>query len=54
MAVGTHEIWGVAIFEIPGLYLHTETEEDVIILLCGALADIMVKLAPNIYQNMSS
>ena len=40
----------MATFEIPGVYLHTETDKDVIIYLEGALADIMMKVSPKIYQ----
>ena len=43
-----------ATFDIPGSYLHTETDEQVIIFLVEALADIMVKVYPKIYESMSS
>ena len=38
------------IFDIPGEYLHTETYQDVIMLIEGALAYTMVKVAPKIYR----
>ena len=47
-AVDTHECWDVATFDILGGYLHTETYEDVIIFLEGALAYLMVKVTPKI------
>ena len=37
------------VFDIPGAYLHTETDKEVSMLLEGQLADIMVKVAPKIY-----
>ena len=40
----------VDIFDIPGAYIYTKTDEDVIVLLEGALDEIVVKVATNIYQ----
>ena len=50
----THEGRRVATFEIPGAYIYAETEEDVIMLLEGALSELMVKAVQNIYQIMPS
>ena len=44
----------MATFEIPGAYIYAETEEDVIMLLEGALSELMVKAVQNIYQIMPS
>ena len=44
----------MATFDIPGSYLHTETDEQVIMFLVEAIADIMVKVSPKIYESMSS
>ena len=49
VAVDVHEGQEMASFDIPGAYLHTETDEYVIILLEVLLAEIMVKAAPKIY-----
>ena len=40
----------VATFDIPGAYIYTETYKDVTMLLEEAIADLMMKLFPNIYQ----
>jgi len=40
----------VATFDIPGAFLHTETDEDVIMALEGPLAELMVKVDPKIYR----
>ena len=44
-----HEGRDVATFDIPGEYVNTETDEDVIMFMEGALYDIMMKVAPKIY-----
>jgi hypothetical protein len=38
------------VFDIPGAYLHTETNEDVIMVLEGPLAELMVKVVPSLYR----
>ena len=48
--MGVHGGQGADTFEITGTYLHTETDEDGIMLLEVALSDIMVKVVPKIYQ----
>jgi hypothetical protein len=40
----------VSVVDIPGAYLSSDMDEEVIILLCGRLAELMVKTAPNIYR----
>ena len=40
----------VAYFDIPGTYLHADTDKDVILLLEGPLADLMVKVDPSLYR----
>ena len=40
----------VETFDIPGGYLHTETDEEVILLLEVSLNEIMVKVETNIYR----
>jgi hypothetical protein len=49
-AIEAHEGRHVTIFDILGAYMHTETDEDIIMVLEGRLAELMVKVAPNIYQ----
>ena len=49
-AVDAHEDFYVAIFDIPGEYLHTEIGKDLPTFLEGALSEIMVKVAPKIYE----
>ena len=49
-AVDAHEGQDVATFDIPGAYLHIETDKDVIIFLEGALSEIMGKVALKIYR----
>ena len=47
---GTHECCYVATFEIPGLYLHTEIDEEVIMFLVEELAELVLKVSPKIYR----
>ena len=37
-------------FDIPGSYLHTETDEEVIMVLEGPIFELMVKLNPKLYR----
>ena len=48
-SVEAHEGQHVATFGIPGAYLNTETDKGVIMSLEGALAQLIVKVAPKIY-----
>jgi hypothetical protein len=38
------------VVDIPGAYLSADMDEEVIMLLRGRLAELMVKTAPNIYR----
>jgi hypothetical protein len=40
----------VAVADIPGSYLSADMGEEVIMMLCGRFAELMVKTAPNIYR----
>jgi hypothetical protein len=40
----------VACFDIPGAFLHAETNEDVTMLLKGPLAELMVLVDPSLYR----
>ena len=50
VAVGVYESRDVAKFDIPEEYLHTDTDDNVIIFLEGALYYLVVKVAPKIYR----
>ena len=41
----------VAIFNIPGAFLHNETDKNVIMVLEGPLAETMVQVNPSLYRN---
>ena len=49
-AVYTYEGQDVATYNIPGTYIYTYTYKYVMMLLGVAMADIMMKVAPKIYQ----
>ena len=49
MAVDTYEGRDVATLDIPRVYLQTETDKDIIILMEGALYDLIMKVATKIY-----
>ena len=48
--VYAHTRRNVAVFDILGVYLHTETDKDVIIVLEGVLTKLMVKVVPLLYR----
>lgn len=48
--IDAHERRKVVCFDIPGAFLHADLEEDVIMVLKGQLAELMVKVAPNLYR----
>ena len=48
-AVVSHEGQYVSTLNITGVYLRTETYKGVITLMEGALADLVVKVAPKVY-----
>ena len=54
MAVDAHEGQDVDTFNTLRRYLHTEKDEDVIVLPEVELSEIMVKAEPKIYKNISS
>ena len=45
-AIDAYERRHVAQFDIPGAFLHTDTNEDIVMVLEGPLAELMVKLDP--------
>jgi hypothetical protein len=40
----------VACFDIPGAFLHAETDEDVVMMLKGRMAELMVMVDPSLYR----
>ena len=52
--IDAHEERKVACYDIPGAFLHAELDEDVIMVLKGRLAELMVQVAPNLYRKYIS
>jgi hypothetical protein len=48
--IDAHKERDVGCFDIPGAFLHADSNEDIIMTLKGKLAELMVQVAPNIYQ----
>ena len=48
--IESYEERAVALFDIPGSYLHDETDKDVIMALEGLLEELMIKLDPSLYK----
>ena len=48
--IDAHEGRDVACFDIPGAFLHAESDEDITMVLKGRLAELMVQVAPNLYR----
>jgi hypothetical protein len=48
-AIDTHKGRKVVTCDIPGAFLHTDLDEEVIMLLRGQLADLMVQIDPELY-----
>ncbi len=48
--IDRHERRKVACFDIPHAFLHADLDEDVIMVLKGELAELMVQVALNLYQ----
>ena len=40
----------VACFDIPGVFLHANVDEDIPMVLKGRLAELMVQVVPNLYR----
>ncbi len=49
-----HEGQDVACFDILGAFLHADLDEDIIMILKGRLAKLMVQVAPNLYRKYIS
>jgi hypothetical protein len=52
--IDSHEERDVACFDIPGAFLHADSDEYITMILKGRLAELMVKVAPNLYRKYIS
>lgn len=50
MAIEATEGCDVAVIDLPGAFLNAEMDEVVHMVLCGKLAELMVKFALQVYQ----
>jgi hypothetical protein len=46
--INTQEGHVVACFDITGVFLHTNVDEDITMVLKGRLAELMVQVVPNL------
>ncbi len=49
-----HKGQDVACFDISGAFLHADLDKDIIMILKGRLAKLMVQVAPNLYRKYNS
>ena len=49
-AIEAHQKSNVACIDIPGAFLHAMTDEEIIMLLRGPLAEMMVMMNPQLYR----
>ncbi len=52
--IDTHKEHDVTCFDIPGAFLHADSDKDITMILKGRLAELMVKVAPNLYRKYIS
>ncbi len=52
--IEAHKERNVACFDIPGAFLHTNLDEDITMILKNRLAELMVKVSPNLYRKYIS
>ena len=52
--IKAHEERDVACFNIPGAFLHADLDEDITMILKGKLAELIVKVAPNLFRKYNS
>jgi hypothetical protein len=48
--IEVHKECNVACFDIPGAFLHVDSDKDITMILKGRLAELMVKVVPNLYR----
>ena len=49
-AIDAHEGRDVAVIDVPGAFLHAFMDEDIIMLLKGPVAQMMVHVSPKLYR----
>ena len=49
-SIATHEHRKVRCYDIPSAFVNTDVDEDVLMVLKGELADMMVQIAPQVYR----
>ncbi len=52
--IDAHKERYIACFDIPGAFLHADSDKDITMILKGRLAKLMVKVAPNLYRKYIS
>ncbi len=52
--IDAHEGQDVACFDIPGAFLHADSDENITMVLKGRLAELMVQVAPNLHRKYIS
>ncbi len=52
--IDAHKERDVVCFDIPGAFLHADSDKDITMILKGRLAKLMVKVAPNLYRKYIS
>jgi hypothetical protein len=52
--VNAYKECNVACFDIPGTFLHADSDKDITVILKGRLAELMVQVAPNLYRKYIS
>ena len=52
--IDAHKGQDMACFDIPGAFLHANSDEDITMVLKGRLAELMVQVAPNLYRKYIS
>ena len=50
LVIAAHKKRFVRCYNVPGAFLHTESDENVLMVLSGELAEMMVHIAPQIYR----
>jgi hypothetical protein len=48
--IDAHKGWEVATYDVPGTFLHANSNKDITMILKGKLAELMVQVAPNLYR----
>ncbi len=54
VVVDAYEGCNVTCFDIPGAFLHADSDEDITMILKGRLTELMVQVVPNLYRKYIS